>query len=239
MDELIWKRVFWWSLLSVAMVIISPAQTFTTLVSFNGTDGKQPSYVALVQGADGGLYGTTEFGGNTNLARLQSRRGDCANHLPRIPGNGRRCSSLRGVGPGHKWEVLRNNGFWRGQRYSGTIFSTGPGDALTTLHAFEISDGANPLAPLVQTTNGSLYGTTCPGGLHRHGTVFQYTPGAILTTLHGFDGTDGGCPQGGLVQAANGYFYGIASDGGDHGYGTVFSIGPSGTLTTLHNFFNP
>jgi uncharacterized repeat protein (TIGR03803 family) len=237
MDGPIWKRVFGLSLLSVVMVIVLPAQTFTTLVSFNGTDGKQPSYVALVQGADGEMYGTTEFGGNTDFGIVfKLDAGAVLTTLYTFQGANDGAHPFVGLVLGTNGKFYGTTGFGGSYGTSGTIFSTGPGEGLTTLHGFAISDGANPLAPLVQATDGTLYGTTCSGGANRHGTVFQYTPGAILTTLHSFDGTDGGCPQGGLVQASNGYFYGTASDGGANGYGTAFSIGPSGALTTLHSF---
>ena len=42
---------------------LSPAQTFTTLVNFNYTNGASPYFMSLVQGTDGNLYGTTEGGG--------------------------------------------------------------------------------------------------------------------------------------------------------------------------------
>jgi uncharacterized repeat protein (TIGR03803 family) len=42
------------------------AQTLTTLVSFNGTNGEYPS-AGLTLGNDGNFYGTTYTGGNTNL----------------------------------------------------------------------------------------------------------------------------------------------------------------------------
>ncbi len=41
--------------------------TFTTVHSFNGTDGETPDYVVLTQGRDGWLYGTTYFGGANGL----------------------------------------------------------------------------------------------------------------------------------------------------------------------------
>ena len=49
----------------VAASIGSLAQTLTTLVSFNGTDGANPD-AGLVQGTDGNFYGTTSNGGANN-----------------------------------------------------------------------------------------------------------------------------------------------------------------------------
>jgi uncharacterized repeat protein (TIGR03803 family) len=50
-------------LLCVATTIVASAQTFTTLASFSGTNGKFPRGMALVQGVDGNFYGTTQYGG--------------------------------------------------------------------------------------------------------------------------------------------------------------------------------
>jgi uncharacterized repeat protein (TIGR03803 family) len=49
------------------------------------------------------------------------------------------------------------------------------GAALTTLHSFNGNDGANPLAGLVQGSDGSFYGTTYGGGAGGAGTVFRLT----------------------------------------------------------------
>ena len=47
--------------LCVTTAIALPAQTFTTLHSFDGADGWNSN--GLVQGTDGNLYGTTLYGG--------------------------------------------------------------------------------------------------------------------------------------------------------------------------------
>jgi len=47
-----------------------PAQTFTTLYSFSGTDAANPYLAALVQGTDGNFYGTTTAGGASGLGTV-------------------------------------------------------------------------------------------------------------------------------------------------------------------------
>jgi uncharacterized repeat protein (TIGR03803 family) len=116
-----------------------------------------------------------------------------------------------------------------------------PAQTFTSLHSFDVTDGQNPYAGLVQGINGDGYGTTASGG-PRLGSVFKITPSGSLTTLYGFctanqDGClDGQGPQGTLVQAANGDLYGTTLGAGANNYGTVFRITPSGTLTTIYSF---
>src|SRR5580704_1253144 len=48
----------------IATAITLRAQTFTTLANFDGQNGPAPVYGPLVQGLDGGLYGTASGGGD-------------------------------------------------------------------------------------------------------------------------------------------------------------------------------
>src|SRR6266567_452607 len=113
-----------------------------------------------------------------------------------------------------------------------------PGTTLATLYSFkDANDGSNPLAPLVQATNGSFYGTANSGGASRAATVFRITTNGALGTLHAFSGgNDGGAPRAGLIQAADGNLYSTTSSGGANFGGTVFRMTINGALTTLHAF---
>jgi uncharacterized repeat protein (TIGR03803 family) len=226
--------------LVVTTAISLPAQTFTSLVSFNGDNGALPVSMSLVQGTDGNLYGTAPYGGAnsagtvfkmTPTGTVTTLYSFCA-QLSCIDGS----EPLAGL-------VLATNGTFYGTTSvggandDGTVFSITSGGTLTTLHSFDQpTEGAFPVAGLVQAANGAFYGATGEGGTNNSGTVFSMTPGGTLATLHSFDGTDGAYPYAALIQATNGTFYGTTSDFGANCDGTVFSITPGGTLTTLHNF---
>jgi uncharacterized repeat protein (TIGR03803 family) len=116
---------------------------------------------------------------------------------------------------------------------------------LTVLTTFGGTNCNSPQAPLVQGTDGNLYGTTVGGGVNGKsgntgdGTIFKISPTGTVTTLYSFcqklNCTDGDAPFAGLVQASNGNFYGTTYYG-DANSGTIFEMTPSGTVTTLHSF---
>ena len=112
-----------------------------------------------------------------------------------------------------------------------------PGQSFTTLVNFNGSNGASPVfGPLVQGTDGNLYGTTELGGVSNVGTVFKMTTSGALTTLCSFNSTDGANPLAGVVQAIDGSFYGTTELGGVSNVGTVFKMTSGGILTVLHSF---
>jgi len=116
---------------------------------------------------------------------------------------------------------------------------TSQAQTLTTLHSFNGADGAQPYAPLLQGSDGNLYGTTYNGGTASSGTVFKITTEGALTTLHNFNRAllqDGREPAGGLIQTSNGNLYGTTALGGLGRVGTIYVITPSGTFSVFQSF---
>jgi uncharacterized repeat protein (TIGR03803 family) len=235
-------------LLWVTTAIASPASTFTTLHSFDNTDGANPNPATwLVQATNGNLYGTTVAGGTISPGDgtvFKITPGGTLTTLYNF-------CSLSGCTDGENPQVLiqATNGDFYGTTVAGgangsggTIFKITPAGTLTTLYSFcaqvGCPDGSYPAA-LVQATNGDFYGITPRKGPLASGTIFKITPSGTLTTVHGFcsetDCADGAFPAG-LIQATDGDFYGLTEEEGAFGHGTVFKITASGTLTTIYSF---
>jgi uncharacterized repeat protein (TIGR03803 family) len=102
------------------------------------------------------------------------------------------------------------------------------------VHAFTGTGSAprTPSGPLLETADGSLYGTTPFGGAGDGGIVFQLLPDRSIVTRDLAGATTGRNPFGGLIQTADGSFYGTTRAGGPNDSGTFFAIAPWGTLTT-------
>ena len=222
--------------------------TFTSLASFGGAVGTEPSSLtALPSSATGAafaLYGTTIQGGAggngtvfklsgaalTTLAATTSFAGNFAEH----PG------ATLVAGPDG---VLYGTDATGGQYGQGIVFSlSGPTyAALTVLATFNGSNGAFPQGGLTVDRQGNLYGTTSTGGSSGDGTVFELSGSQHnqLTTLVAFASNDprGSEPLGSLLLDHAGKLYGTTSAGGPNRSGTVFRISASHTTyTVLHSF---
>jgi uncharacterized repeat protein (TIGR03803 family) len=120
---------------------------------------------------------------------------------------------------------------------AGSIFKLTTGGTLTILYTFTGgADGKEPLAGLIQGSDGNFYGTTTSGGAYGYGTLYNLTTNGLLTTLASFNYTNGAVPFGTLVQASDGIYYGTTSQGGTNGDGTIFAWSATNGLTTLHTF---
>jgi uncharacterized repeat protein (TIGR03803 family) len=234
-----WKTILFLCLFCALEAIASPAQTYTTLVRFNGSNGAGPWYGSLVQGFDGNLYGTTVGVSCCNLGTVfKMTPTGTLTTLYSFDGT-------HGSNP-YAGLVLGTDGYFYGTTESGgvynegTVFKIAAEGTLTTLHSFDLIGGANPYSGLVQAANGNFYGTTESGGIYNEGTVFEITPTGTVTILHSFcrraGCADGANPYAGLLEGTDGNFYGTTLAGGSYNLGTVFKITPAGTLTTLHTF---
>lgn len=227
--------------------VSAPAQTFTTLHSFDQSDGIGPG--ELIQAMDGNFYGTTAYGGAYNNCNTGISCGTVFKITPEgtlitlhsfcaqagCPDGKSPNGGLIQGADGNFYGTTIAGGAFDG----GTVFQITPEGTLTTLHSFcaqtDCLDPAQPMAGLIQAADGNFYGTTAWGGAYGGGTVFKITPGGALTTLHSFDGT-GGVGRGRLIQATDESFYGTTTFGGASGSGTIFTITSEGMLTTLRIF---
>jgi len=172
---------------------ITPGGMLTRLHSFctqgdSCDDGYYPN-AALVQGNDGNFYGTTEFGGATQLGNLfkVTPTGTLTVLYTFCPQGLYHCAD--GAAPIAPL-IKGTDGNFYGSAASygandgdfGTVFQITPSGTLTTLHSFGGTDGAGPLGALIQATNGEFYGTTSEGaasncGSYGCGTVFSLSLG--------------------------------------------------------------
>jgi uncharacterized repeat protein (TIGR03803 family) len=100
------------------------------------------------------------------------------------------------------------------------------------LKSFGFDSAQSPRAPLIQGSDGALYGTTYQGGIGYGGTVFKVKKdGSGYSDLHYFSGkgSDGANPQAPLIQGGDGALYGTTVNGGTNNMGTVFSLRTDGS----------
>jgi uncharacterized repeat protein (TIGR03803 family) len=217
---------------------ISSAGAFSSLHSFDGTDGEYPN-VTMVAASNGNLYGATLEGGSFN--------GSGTGTFYQMTPSGT-------VTPLHTFEPAqvagssgaviqgKNGNFYGtdigGGNGAGTIYEITPAGEVNVLYTFcsltDCKDGSTPYGAMLIGSDGNFYGTTYAGGANTTdcnggcGTLFQITPAGKLTTLYNFcskaNCADGNWPEGGLLQDTNGTFYGTTYSGGTNGLGTIYSL---------------
>lgn len=220
----------------------------------------------LIQGLDGALYGETSGLGGGSVYKITLDGVYTALYLfGGVPDDG--LSPTGGLvqaadgdfygvtasgGANHCFQIPQEGG------NCGTIFKMTPEGKMTILHSFGNfdSDGVEPVASLVQASDGNFYGTTANGGenacttvyaTNNCGTLFRMTPSGETTILHSF-GPSWGDPiasWSALIQGADGALYGTTLAGGGGGFcpqlfscGTVFRFTLAGELSIVHAFAN-
>jgi uncharacterized repeat protein (TIGR03803 family) len=218
------------------MVASSAAQTFTSLLSFLGTNGSLP-IGPLVQGLDGNFYGTTRTGGTND-----------AGTVFRVTPEGQQTTlhSFDGSDGEYPYGLaLATDGNFYGTTQTlgpnghGTVFKITSGGTLTTIYSFcaeggECAETGTFGTGIIQGHDGNLYGTTFGGGADGDGILYKLSLAGAFTALASFDSTDGFNPFAALVQDTAGDFWGAAF-GGTSNDGAVFKYS-SGALTTVVSF---
>jgi uncharacterized repeat protein (TIGR03803 family) len=162
---------------------MTPSGLLTNLYVFNqalNRDGQRPG--AIIQGADGSFYGTTQTGGVND---------------------------------------------------QGTVFKLSTAGKLTLLHSFtgSIGDGLKPVGPIIQASDGNLYGTVSDGKY-----FYKVTPTGVFKNFFTVTLQSGSLPDAGLIQATDGKFYVATQFWGGAGFGTILQLTTTGTPSVVHNF---
>jgi len=232
------------------------AQTFTSLVSFDYSDGSLPPG-ALVQGADGNFYGVAQIGGkNLNGTAFSMTPSGVLTTLYNFCSQKNQALCIDGSYPNAPLVQGANGNFYGTSRFAGealnagTVFELSSAGDFTLLYSFcsgpGCPDGEYPEGGLIRGADGNFYGNTSNGGSHSMGgdggTIFKITPAGTHTALYNFcarvsNGVclDGMSPEATLLQATDGNFYGTTLFGGAHNKGTFFKLTPDGKFTSLHS----
>jgi uncharacterized repeat protein (TIGR03803 family) len=207
-------------------------------------DGAQP-WGALVQGANGMLYGTSALGGGNNLGTVFTLNLDGTGYqvlrsFTGAPGDGAKPYARVTQGSDG---VLYGTTDAGGAANAGTVFRIKPdGTDYSVIHQFANSEGADPFSPLIFGSNGALYGATQMGGPYSNGTIFRINPdGSGYSALKTYqaDGEDGAEPAGALVQGSDGELYGTTFMGGGMGcLGTAFRLDLDGVVYKIVRRFS-
>jgi uncharacterized repeat protein (TIGR03803 family) len=226
--------------------------TDTVLYEFRGaSDGQYPGYGGLVFDRAGNIYGTTEEGGAYSLGtvfKLSPVGGGWTESIIYSFGaSGDGYTPWGGLtvdSSGNLYGTTIYGGFYN----DGTVFELSPtngGWTETIVHAFDGTEGAEPVGQLIFDTSGNLYGTAYWGGLGgEDGSVFELSPsngGWTFSVLHLFDFSagEGVDPLAGVTLGTDGNLYGTTLGGGTGDNGTIFRLvnaGGSWIYQALYNF---
>jgi uncharacterized repeat protein (TIGR03803 family) len=253
--------------MTAAMVILAvtlfvtdaSAGTIKVLHEFTINEGYQPN--GLTFDAAGNLYGTTTYGGGSDMCITGVSSG-CGTVFELIPtGDGRWEKKTLFVFNGWStgdWPAAPVTFDSAGNLYGTFEIQAGTGGVFelsptakgpwreTLVCGLDYEEGNMPKAPVVFDAAGNIYSTAFNGGEGpSNGSVFEMTPtgtGACAeTTLQIFYGDTGSFLYDSVIFDARGNLYGTAYQNSDiFSLGTVFELtpNPNGTWTetTLYTF---
>jgi uncharacterized repeat protein (TIGR03803 family) len=162
---------------------------FKIIHQFDPTTEGGKSEAPLLLGSDGALYGTTTWGGSSNVGTIFKLQPDGSNFtvLHTFSGGSDGGDPRGGLIQGRDG-ALYGTAASGGEADAGTVFKVMPdGTGFTVLHSFDPSSGGSSIAPLLQAADGSFYGVALSGGPKGGGVVFRLgqtdsTPPTITIT---------------------------------------------------------
>ena len=202
------------------------AQTYNVLTSFTGPNGGT-AYGPLIQGADGRLYGTTNWAGGGFYPAGTVFRITTSGALTTLNNF---CPTSTCTASGPEVGVTQGiDGYFYGTTSgNASIFKMNSAGKMAILHTFPSGSGWPGINGLIQSADSNLYGLTDFGS---NGSVYKITPAGVFTTVAALNGN----PEG-LTQSPQGNFYIALASGGAHNFGAIQKMTPDGTVSTLYDF---
>jgi uncharacterized repeat protein (TIGR03803 family) len=195
----------------------------TTVHSFTASDGAYPG--SLIQGADGNLYGTTQYGGAGNCPQGGTFPDGCGTIFRITPAgsftelysfNANEGSPTSPLIPGADGNFYGTTGIGA----LGIFFKITPAGSLTTILNFDVN---NQVKLDFLASDGNFYGIAV-GDL----SLIRMTPGGVETTVYTFCTQGSFCAEGEnptfLIFGSDGSLYGTTNYGGANLYGAVYRL---------------
>jgi uncharacterized repeat protein (TIGR03803 family) len=121
----------------------------------------------------------------------------------------------------------------------GAVFELTTAGTLVDTFNFDCSTlETAPVAPLLQLSDGTIYGMTEIGGSHNEGTIYTLGTAGAVTVIYDFGSTptDGYSPQAGFTLGTDGNLYSATTQGGAFFAGSLIQLTPGGNYSQLYSF---
>jgi uncharacterized repeat protein (TIGR03803 family) len=202
-----------------------------------GSEGATP-WAGLTLGTDGNYYGTASAGGvNDNGVLFKLSPTGVYTDLHDFAGG---TDGARPFSPPIQASDSNFYGVTFGTGGASTVYRYEPTGTFATIYNFDSAHGQQVLVPLIQGSDGNLYGTASFGGTNNCGTLFKLATSGKPVWAYSFPCALGGAyPEGPLLQGTDSNYYGTTLQGGPGlGCGVVFRSDQSGNVSVIYEFKN-
>jgi uncharacterized repeat protein (TIGR03803 family) len=222
---------------------VTPAGVLRVLKSFGGADpGALPN--SLIQGDDGNFY----FANSNGVYQLTPDGGFSTVFTFTGTTQGSNATSIMQASDGNFYLTLAGaptTGTPPPSTNYGAIVEITPGGQWSLIHSFALdgSEGTSPGGPLVEGSDGQLYGVSqVVINTVRTGVAYKVSLGGSITLLHSFTGPIFNSWDSNLFVGSDLNIYGTTLQGGASANcsplscGSLYQLTTSGNFTDLHDF---